>query len=622
MMQLELATAEYIGARAQQQDLAAAIALKAGALLVLADGLGGHESGAEASRIVVETFREAASAGVFEKPEQRRQALRDTIERANARIGEGVDPAHGHRGMASTAVAAIVSEGELSWVSVGDSHLYVWRGNRLAKLNEDHSQAGLMIRSGQYKPGDPEVQAVKSVLVSALTGRKLEIVDLPEKTFKVESGDVLMLASDGLNTLDDDEIGQIVSDRTGEGAVRLSTVLLETVRARRLERQDNTTVAVARVIASANRSSRASDAMERTVTHQVTVPTEIAAEQKTEPPGAAGPTETPAPARAAPAAIAAAMSKAAEASKTGAPLDTAKDGAADAPTGPSVGDAKAAAGAPLAARKPDAPPTPPPNQPIGEVEAKLPVSTLRTDPLPATPAATVAAAAAAASAEVVKPSTRPTPPPAREPSPQSPPAETSKARGGRGRVIAGIVLLALALGVAAIGATAAIYPGWLSSVLAGLGLQAPDAAKPPAAEGEKAAPPPAEKAPAKAERPRVLEPLKAPVAPPAPEVKATPTGPATPTAAPSPATTEPAAKAPAAAPEAAAPAASPSAPVSPSPAAAADSKPAAPQPAGAETAAPQSSEAPKLLEQQQEVPKAIESPKPATRPAANPARQN
>ncbi|MEZ5853829.1 MAG: protein phosphatase 2C domain-containing protein [Hyphomicrobiaceae bacterium] len=109
MMQLEMATAEYIGARAQQQDLAAAIALKSGALLVLADGLGGHESGAEASRIVVETFREAAAQGLFDDPESRRQALRDTIERANGRIGEGVDPAHGHRGMGVSAVAAVIS---------------------------------------------------------------------------------------------------------------------------------------------------------------------------------------------------------------------------------------------------------------------------------------------------------------------------------------------------------------------------------------------------------------------------------------------------------------------------------------------------------------------------------
>lgn len=248
MMHLELATAEYIGARARQEDLAAAVPLSAGALLVLADGLGGHQSGAEAARIVVEAFGEAGGNGLFDNPATCGQALRETLDRANARIADRVDPAHGHRGMASTVVAAAVASGELSWVSVGDSHLYVWRGERLKKLNEDHSQAGMMVRSGQFRPTDPEVQAAKSVLVSALTGRKLEIVDLSRTAFPLQPGDVLMLASDGLDTLPDDEIESMVGEFRNQGAVRLSTALLERVRSRRVERQDNTTVVVARVL--------------------------------------------------------------------------------------------------------------------------------------------------------------------------------------------------------------------------------------------------------------------------------------------------------------------------------------------------------------------------------------
>jgi len=247
-MQLDLGIAEYIGAREQQQDLATAHVFAGGALLVLADGLGGHESGAEASRIVVTTFKEAGAAGRFENPGTCRQALREVLDLANTRIAEGVDPSHGHRGMASTVVAAVVDNGDLRWVSVGDSHLYLWRDGRLHKLNEDHSQAGLMVRSGQYKPEDPEVLAVKSVLVSALTGRKLEIVDLPQSSFRLEPGDVLMLASDGLNTLADDEIERVVEDVRAHGAKKLAATLLKSVKSRRLERQDNTTVVVARVL--------------------------------------------------------------------------------------------------------------------------------------------------------------------------------------------------------------------------------------------------------------------------------------------------------------------------------------------------------------------------------------
>ena len=250
IMLLDLATADFIGARAQQQDTTDAKPLKdvPGALLILGDGLGGHESGAEASRIVVDSFVEAAVAGQFDAAATRRQVLRDTLDTANNRIAGGVNPAHGQRSMASTAVAAIVADGVLSWVSVGDSHLYLWRAGKLWKLNQDHSQAGLMIRSGQYQPNDPEVLAAKSVLVSALTGRKLDIVDWPKDAFKIEKGDVVLLASDGLNTLPEQEVEQIVTDLEKAGAKRLSATLLETVKNRRADRQDNTTVAVARVL--------------------------------------------------------------------------------------------------------------------------------------------------------------------------------------------------------------------------------------------------------------------------------------------------------------------------------------------------------------------------------------
>ena len=189
MMRLDLATDDYIGARAQQQDAASArsIGSDGGAILVLADGLGGHTGGAEASRIVVETFRDAADTGIFDEELSRRIGLRTALESANERIANGVDPTHGQRSMASTAVAAVIADGMVNWISVGDSHLYVWRRGRLAKLNEDHSQAGLMVRSGQYKEGDPEVLAAKSVLVSALTGRKLEIVDHPTRFVATEN---------------------------------------------------------------------------------------------------------------------------------------------------------------------------------------------------------------------------------------------------------------------------------------------------------------------------------------------------------------------------------------------------------------------------------------------------
>ncbi len=276
-MRLDLATDDFIGARSQQQDAAAArsIGRNGGAILVLADGLGGHTGGAEASRIVVETFSAAADTGIFDDEASRRPALRNTLEKANERIADGVEPAHGQRGMASTAVAVVLADGLVNWISVGDSHLYVWRRGRLAKLNEDHSQAGLMVRSGQYKPDDPEVAAAKSVLVSALTGRKLEIVDHPAQAFAVQKGDVVLLASDGLNTLSETEIEAAVTSVQDQGASQISTTLLDHIRDRRADRQDNTAVVVARILEMPDRQ-RGVPTQLADDTQRVTAPTALA----------------------------------------------------------------------------------------------------------------------------------------------------------------------------------------------------------------------------------------------------------------------------------------------------------------------------------------------------------
>ncbi len=227
MIELDTALHETIGARAEQQDAAASVPLGSGGgaqLLVLADGLGGHADGARASRMVIEAFGEAAKGGLFDEPGGRRLALHGAIHEVNKRIHEATDPMDGHRSMASTAVAAILANGTVRWISVGDSHLYVCRNGRLSKLNADHSQAGIMIRHG-YSPNDEAVINARSVLVSALTGRDIEEIDNPAHDVALEIGDVVLLASDGLNTLSDTEIALAIDQSYDRGAKAIADVV-------------------------------------------------------------------------------------------------------------------------------------------------------------------------------------------------------------------------------------------------------------------------------------------------------------------------------------------------------------------------------------------------------------
>ena len=250
MMNLDIAAAEIIGTRAEQQDASAIVRLGESGdavLLVLADGLGGHADGAKAARIVVETFRERALGGAFAQAELSRRALDEAIIETNTRIRSARDPADGERGMASTAVAAVIAEGHLKWVSVGDSHLYVWRRGQIAKLNADHSQAGMMIRDGRA-PDDPAVLAASSLLASALSGHAIEEIDSPTAVVPLASGDVVLLASDGLDVLSSAEIAQIIGDHAEIDAATLARRLVATVEGFRLPRQDNATVVAARLL--------------------------------------------------------------------------------------------------------------------------------------------------------------------------------------------------------------------------------------------------------------------------------------------------------------------------------------------------------------------------------------
>lgn len=266
MIELDIAEAATIGTRAEQQDAAAIVRLgKHGdaALLVLADGLGGHADGARAARIVIDTFRERAAGGAFDRPELCHRALDEALHEANARIRDAGNPADDERSMASTVVAAVVAEGHLGWISVGDSHLYVWRHGHLTKLNADHSQAGMMIRDG-HAPDAPAVLAARSMLVSALGGQTIGYIDQTDARVALAIDDVILLASDGLDVLGDTDIARIVGeslDRRTEAAQEL----IAAVQALGLPRQDNATVLTARVLGTGAPAS-ADDALPAGVT--------------------------------------------------------------------------------------------------------------------------------------------------------------------------------------------------------------------------------------------------------------------------------------------------------------------------------------------------------------------
>jgi formylglycine-generating enzyme required for sulfatase activity/serine/threonine protein phosphatase PrpC len=224
---------------------------KSSALVIMADGMGGHAAGNIASNLAVSTFNKAFSGsyGKDAPPE----VLRVALAKANGALSEAIRETPALDGMGCTMVTAIFSTGKVYWISVGDSHLYIIRDRELLKKNEDHSYGGYLDR---MKEQGLEVEAEsglsRNMLMSAMTGDEIAEVDCVDQGVELLPGDRLLVCSDGLNTLSAEVI--IQTSAWSPSAKKCVAAMLKAVEDANKPRQDNTTVVVVDV------SERASSA--------------------------------------------------------------------------------------------------------------------------------------------------------------------------------------------------------------------------------------------------------------------------------------------------------------------------------------------------------------------------
>ena len=243
-MRLRRAGGQLLGKREVQEDELGFIdgpTLDPGGqhpVVIVADGMGGHASGELASRLAVRAFIEAY--GTEGRPAAR---LRAALDRANQAIDDAIRDNLSLDGMGTTLVAAAVTADGLEWVSVGDSPLYLCRGGRLKRLNEDHSMAPVVAAMREIDPATARGMNPNE-LRSALVGFTLTKVDASPMPELLRPGDLVLLASDGLNTLDEGEMASLVADSSGDGLEAVKEALLAAVAAQDAPAQDNVTVAL------------------------------------------------------------------------------------------------------------------------------------------------------------------------------------------------------------------------------------------------------------------------------------------------------------------------------------------------------------------------------------------
>jgi PPM family protein phosphatase len=179
-------------------------------LAMVADGMGGHEGGELASRLAVETI-ERVWAGSTLMPSA---TLETAFIEANRAIFQAAQKNRNLKGMGTTCVAVILCDDRASWAWIGDSRLYLLREGRAYRMSEDHTVVQGMIRRGLITAEEARSHGDRGVLERAM-GTHEQVVPALGEPIPIEPNDRLLLCSDGLHDLVEDE--ELVSN-TAEGS--------------------------------------------------------------------------------------------------------------------------------------------------------------------------------------------------------------------------------------------------------------------------------------------------------------------------------------------------------------------------------------------------------------------
>ncbi len=177
-------------------------------LFIVADGMGGHASGEVASQIAVESvgdfFNRTSDNDEVTWPFKEEKGLKyeenrlvTSIKLANQSIFEAAVAQPKLKGMGTTLVSALFTEGTAYLGHVGDSRVYRIRKGEIEQLTEDHSLLNDYIRANKLTPEEIEAFPHKNVIVRALGIRDSVRVDISRLDPQID--DIYLLCSDGLS---------------------------------------------------------------------------------------------------------------------------------------------------------------------------------------------------------------------------------------------------------------------------------------------------------------------------------------------------------------------------------------------------------------------------------------
>ncbi len=221
-----LETSLRVQATSLPENLIAPYAPPSAALLIVSDGMGGHEGGEVASALAVETVRDAVARVLRYRVEIRKNApslvegFQTAFRKAQAAVKARARRERIREHMGATLTAAYVEAGKLVVAHAGDSRLYLLRDGGCHQLTSDHTLAEALRSAGAITDTQAIRHHGRHILTNAL-GTSEEI-DVETSVTDLEDGDRILLMSDGCHGLVPDErIAELGATGTPTDACRL-----------------------------------------------------------------------------------------------------------------------------------------------------------------------------------------------------------------------------------------------------------------------------------------------------------------------------------------------------------------------------------------------------------------
>lgn len=181
-------------------------------VMVVADGMGGHEAGDVASEMVINVVNQHFNENLsFDEPEELRKWIKLVLQQINQEILKYIEEQHISHGMGTTVVVTVLTKSFIAFAHAGDSRAYILTHQGLRQITKDHTFVRKLVDEGKLSEKEAKRHPHRNIIMNALgVNKELAFDYVLLENYDVKS---ILLCSDGLTSLvDDQEIETVLKE--------------------------------------------------------------------------------------------------------------------------------------------------------------------------------------------------------------------------------------------------------------------------------------------------------------------------------------------------------------------------------------------------------------------------